>query len=227
MLVNNLAITILGGLATTSALALPKNTFSIGSLSARKAGDQAVDQLLEIAPKSKSCDAANPKDQCRTAEQAAPFLIKAFQDYKIYNVHEIATILALLAVESGDFQYDKPIVPVAGKGTRSMMSAEFNFQYAKSIPALAPKVDAITKDATTAALSDDKKDSIRALVLPEEYSWGSAMWYLTTKCTADQRAAIQAGGPSGLAAHIACLDTTTSPDREAKFALANSAFGLS
>jgi hypothetical protein len=233
MLFNNVAFTVLGGLATTSALAYPKNTFNIGSLTSRAAGSQAVDQILAIAPASKSCSATTKPDECATAEQAAPFLIKAFQDYQIYNSNEIAAVLSLIAFESVDFSFNTNQSPGRpGQGTRNMQMPEFNMLYARSISALAPKVDAITTAKTVeefkaANLDNDKLNAIRALVLPNEYSFASAMWFLTTQpqCVA-ARPKIQAGGDAALDAYMACVGVTADADRKAKFALAKTALGL-
>jgi hypothetical protein len=233
MLFNSLTLAFLSGLASTNALALPKNTFHIGSLDARKAGDQAVDQLLQLAPASASCDGAPVTGECRTAAQAAPFLIQAFKDYKIYNPNEMAMILSLIAFESADFKYNTGLplkgetTPPPGKGTRSLQSAENNLKYARSIPALAPKVAAITTETDIAKLSPEQKNAVRALVLPDEYSWASAMWYYTTEpLCVPEKAAIQAGGPDALPAYIRCLKTEPDPKRDEKLALAKAAFGL-
>jgi hypothetical protein len=222
MLVNTLASTILGGITAASALALPKNTFNIGSLTSRAASGQAIDQLLLIAPESKSC--AQPAGSCRTAEQAAPFLIQAFKDYGIYNANEIAVVLSLIAFETEGFFYDSPASPTsdtAGKGTRNMQSFDYNLLYAKSIPALASKVEAMPAETA------EQKIAILNLVLPDEYSWASAMWFLTkTKC-AVHRPALQAGSPSAFADYGACVGYPPAPKRDARYAAAKTALGLS
>lgn len=96
--------------------------------------------------------------------------------------------------------------------------------YAQSIPALKDKVAAITTATTVAGLSDDKLNAIRALVLPDEYSWASGAWFLTSQC-ASQRTAIQAGGDAGFAAYMGCVGTPVTDDRKAYFTRAVAAFG--
>ncbi|EHK98828.1 hypothetical protein GLAREA_05676 [Glarea lozoyensis ATCC 20868] len=233
MLFNSLTLAFLSGLASTNALALPKDTFHTKSLVARKAGDQAVTQLLQLAPGSASCNGAPVPGECRTAEQAAPFLIQAFKDYNIYNVNEIAMILSLLAFETEDFKYNTGLAmngettPPAGKGTRNLQDAENNLKYARSIPALAPQVDKITKATSAAGLTDEQKNAVRALVLSDEYSWASAMWYYTTEpLCVPEKAKIQAGGPDALPAYIRCLKTEPATKRDEKLALARAAFGI-
>lgn len=105
--------------------------------------------------------------------------------------------------------------------------ADYNLQYALSIPALVSQVQAITSATTsTAGLTDSQLNSIRALVLPDQYSWGSAAWFLTTKC-ASIRPTLQAGGQAGLEAYLGCVGTTATSDRLAYWTRAKTAFGLS
>lgn len=102
----------------------------------------------------------------------------------------------------------------------------YNLLYAQSVPALASKLSAITGATSTSGLSDDQLNSIRELVLPDEYSWGSAAWFLTTQC-ANIRAQIQSGGHAGYAAYLQCIGTEMTEDRMAYWDRANSAFGIS
>lgn len=98
--------------------------------------------------------------------------------------------------------------------------------YAKSIPALATPLAAITTSDSITGLSDDQLNAIRALVLPDAYTWGSGAWFLTTQC-ASARPALQAGGEAGFAAYMSCLGVTATSDRLAYWTRANTAFGLS
>ncbi|KAG9231605.1 hypothetical protein BJ875DRAFT_112274 [Amylocarpus encephaloides] len=206
-----ITLSFLGSLAY--AFAIPKNVFDINKLSCRADGRNAVTSLLEIAPLSKSCDGAEFKDECATSEQAAPFLIQAFQDFQITNPNEIAAVLGLIALESGQFKYNINHFPGnPGQGTRNMQGPDFNLDFARSFPNLKAKADAITTAPTTAGLSKDQLNAVRALVLPDMYSWASAAWFLTTKC-ADARPAIQKGGDEGLEAYMACVGTTITPER--------------
>ncbi len=197
------------------------------SLEARNAGDSATAMLLAIAPSSGSCAGAPFPSECATAEQAAPFLIEAMSKYGIYSPPELSALLSLIAFETGDFKYNINHYPGrAGQGTRNMQMPQFNLEYALSIPELEAQVRAITTSTTTSGLSDDKLNAIRALVLPDIYSWGSVAWFLTTKC-ASARPALQAGGQAGLEAYLGCVGTTATADRLAYWKRANAAFGLS
>ena len=102
----------------------------------------------------------------------------------------------------------------------------YNLLYAKSIPALSSSLAAITTASSTEGLSDDELNAIRALVLPDQYSWGSAAWFLTTQC-ASARAALQAGGQAGYETYLACVGTSATSDRLAYWTRANSALGIS
>ncbi|KAK0122093.1 hypothetical protein ONS95_010355 [Cadophora gregata] len=185
---------------------------------------QAVDQLLQIAPTSNTCAGATAPDECATNVQAAPFLIAAMSKYEIFSVPEIAAVLSVIAFESGNFKFNTNHFPGRpGQGTRAMFMPNFVLLYARSIPELADKLNAITTASTVDGLSDDKLNAIRALVLPDQYSWASAAWFLTTQC-ASIRPALQTGSQAGFEAYMGCLGVTATDDRLASWKLATSAF---
>jgi hypothetical protein len=75
-------------------------------------------QISSIAPTSSSCDNAPAKGQCATAKVAAEHITTAFQTYKITEKGEQAAVIALMALETQDFKYNKPIDnTVPGKGS--------------------------------------------------------------------------------------------------------------
>ena len=187
---------------------------------------QAADQILQIAPKSSTCANAPAPDECATNVQAAPFLIAAMSKYSIYSVSEIAAVLSVIAFESGDFKYNTNHFPAPGRpgqGTRAMFMPNYVLLYARSIPELADKLNAITTASTVDGLSDDKLNAIRALVLPDEYTWGSAAWFLTTQC-ASIRSSLQTGSQAGYEAYMGCLGVTATDDRLAYWKQATAAF---
>lgn len=206
-----------------SAMVLPPDSH----LLQRNAGDTASSQLLKIAPTSNTCEGAPFPSECMTAEQAAPYLITAMQTYKITSLPEISAILSLIAFETGEFKYNINHYPGrAGQGTRNMQMANYNLLYAQSIPTLSSGLSAITTATSTAGLSDDQLNAIRALVLPDEYSWGSAAWFLTSQC-AGIRSQLQAGGQAGYESYLGCIGTSVTDDRLAYWTRANAAFGIS
>lgn len=75
-------------------------------------------QILAISPKSSTCYNPPAVGECRTAEQAAPFINDSFTTYGIDNVAEQAALISLMAFESGDFKYNRNHFPgVAGQGS--------------------------------------------------------------------------------------------------------------
>ena len=77
-------------------------------------------QLIQIAPKSKSCDDAPAKGECATAKIAADYTSQSFNKYKVTNKAEQAAILSLMAFESDDFKYNKNHFPgTPGQGSKS------------------------------------------------------------------------------------------------------------
>ncbi|CAD6505596.1 BgTH12-01086 [Blumeria graminis f. sp. triticale] len=159
-------------------------------------------QILQVAPGSDSCP--SPSDECATSAQAAPFLNAAMSKYSINSLSEQASILALIAFESGNFKYNINHFPGnPGQGTRNMQSASFNLQYVKSIPELASQ----TTYTSTDGLNSDQLNQIRALVLPDDYTWASAAWFLTQQSAcADARRTLQASnGDEGFTAHMRCV----------------------
>jgi len=221
MLSKTITIALLAGAA--SAVAIPTVSF----LTIRAAGGSAASQLLEIAPTSNTCDGSPFPSECATSDQAAPFLIDAMGKYGISTAPEIAALLSLIAFETGDFKYNINHYPGrAGQGTRNMQMPNYNLLYAQSIPALSTKLSAITTTSSTSELSDDQLNAIRALVLPDEYSWGSAAWFLTTQC-ANVRSQVQTGGHAGYTAYLQCIGTDMTEERMAYWVRANSALGIS
>jgi hypothetical protein len=106
-----------------------------------------------------------------------------------------------------------------------MQMAEYNLQYALSIPDLKVELRAITAANTTRGLSDSQLNDIRALVLPDWYSWATAAWYLTAMC-ANVRPALQAGRQAAWEAYLGCIGTSVTDDRLAYWNRANTALHL-
>lgn len=107
-------------LITTFAAAGTALAFPTTPSPTRTLGKRDSSKVIEaIMPSSTSC--AGRGDQCRTAAQAAPYLVQAMQDYGIGTNMEQAGILALVAYESGEMQYSKNLNnAAAGQGTSNM-----------------------------------------------------------------------------------------------------------
>jgi cobyrinic acid a,c-diamide synthase len=183
---------------------------------------QAAPIVEQIAPGSKSCDAANK--ECRTAEQAAPFLAQGMTRYGIYNVNEMAAVLSLMAFESVDFKYKTNQVPGRpGQGTANMQMAAYNLKYAKSIDRIKEKVADIN---SVEGLSDEELNNIRSLVLPDEYNFASGQWFLTTQCDQSIRKQLQEDVDKGFAAYMGCVGVQVNSERTAYLDRAKKAFGI-
>ncbi|MCJ1396397.1 hypothetical protein MMC18_009287 [Xylographa bjoerkii] len=140
----------------------------------------------------------------------------------------MAALISLMAFETADFKYQNNYFPGnPGQGTRNMQSARFNLLYAKSIPALASSVAAITEDSAVGALSLSQLDQVRALLTGNNnYDFGSAAWFLTTQCSTAIRAELQTGTLAGWQAYVTdCIGTTATSDRQAIWEIAMQEIG--
>ncbi|KAL1883833.1 hypothetical protein VTK73DRAFT_7621 [Phialemonium thermophilum] len=188
----------------------------VPAVSGRATEPSAASIIAQIMPSSNSCSGAQFPDECRTADQAAPFLIKAMVDHGVKYAGEIAGILALVGYESVDMKYKHNVVPGRpGQGTSNMQMVNYNRLYAASIPALADKVKAATDD-----------NAVLALVQPDEYNFGSGPWFLTTQCTPEQRNQLSQGTDDGFRAYMSCVGVEVTDDRLAYWTRAKQAFGL-
>jgi hypothetical protein len=106
-----------------------------------------------------------------------------------------------------------------------MQMANFNLEYALSIPELKDQATALAPSGTVDGLSDDALNQIRALVLPDQYSVASGAWFYATKC-ASVKSQVQAGGEAGFVAYMSCVGASSTPERLAYFTRARQAFGL-
>jgi len=187
-------------------------------------------QILIAAPGSATCDATA---SCRTAEQAAPFINQAFDKYEFATPGEQAAILSLMAFESGDFKFDVNLFPGRpGQGTRNMMTFPFILEYAlefdaEGVAAIDPTLSNTSTPDEINAVPADTMNAIRALVLSDELSFGSAAWFLREKCTADIAEGLQAGTEEAYSRYMTvCIGTTDDPARFEGYTRALGAFDL-
>ncbi len=108
-----------------------------------------------------------------------------------------------MAFESGEFKFNTNRAGVTGQGTRNMQSGKLNLKYARALPELASQL---------AATGTADLNAVRALVLPDQFSFGSAAWFLTSQCTQDDRAQLQTGTQAGWAQYItSCVSVAPGP----------------
>ncbi|KAI4183927.1 MAG: hypothetical protein L6R41_005105 [Letrouitia leprolyta] len=181
---------------------------------------RTVSALLAVVPKANTCTGAPSPPECKTAEEAAPFINKSFRIYGIASPGEAAAVIGIMAFESGDFKYNVNHFPgTPGQGTRNMQYPQYNLKYAQSIPALKDKL---------AAAGTDPKAILSLLTANGEYDFGSAAWFLTTQCSETVRAGLKTGSLAGWQAYITqCIQTTTTPERQAYWQKAAKMMGLS
>lgn len=187
--------------------------------------------ILAVAPKSASCDGVKDfPEECATAAQASQYLPEALQKYGIYSPGEIAGVLSLMAFETGDFRYNRNHFPTPGRpgqGTRNLQMPKYNLLYALAIPELKDKATEIAGGVTDgASLSDDKKNAILDLVLPDDYTWGSGAWFLATQCGQDVRDSLAAGTVKGFTLYMDCIGTSATEDRVEYWTRAKAAFNM-
>ncbi|KAL6870411.1 hypothetical protein J3F83DRAFT_678888 [Trichoderma novae-zelandiae] len=184
----------------------------------------AADIVKKIAPTATSCADTSPESECRTAEQAAPFIAQSMYDYGIWTTPEMAAIISLMALESGEFKYKHNISPGrAGQGTANMQFPQFNLAYALSIPSLKAQVAQFT---TVDGLADADLNKILALVQPDQYNFASGAWYYKTYCDASVKEALWTNPDDGFTKYMACVGAAVSDDRLAYWNKAKEAFGL-
>ncbi|KAL2158580.1 hypothetical protein VTH06DRAFT_4347 [Thermothelomyces fergusii] len=151
--------------ATTAASAsLPRPTDSGTAGGGPKANMVAI--IRAVLPTSGTCEGADFPDECRTAEQAAPYVLGACADL---SDGECAATLAVMGYESADFKYKHNLQDHPGQGTANMMSAENVLAYA---------TDLFGEDE----VAGKAPDQVLAMVTPDETNFGSAAWHLKAKC---------------------------------------------
>jgi len=189
----------------------------------------AADIIAKIAPSSVSC--ANT-DECRTNEQVGAALIQAMLDYEIYNPAAMASIIALIALESGEFKYKRNLQHDNaaqaihwGQGTSNMQMFKFNLMFANSFPELKDKVTAIgSTDNNQQAMN-----KVLDLVADDKYNFKSGPWFYATQCGADVHSAFEGSDvDAAFKAHMACVlgSGEVTAERTAYWTKAKAAFGL-
>jgi len=214
-------------LTVAYATLLGIHTFASAAPVAVFFGQITASQLIQISPASESCNPSSQfPDECRTAAQAAPFINQAFSDYNITSLGEKVALLSLMLFETSGFEFDTNHFPgTPGQGTRNMMSFTFVLEYALDTPAVASQASALVGGGpSNPAITADTQNAVRSLVLSDELSFASAMWFYTQSgpdkagCTGNQTIVdgLQAATQEGWENYIEqCVFTTVTPDRQA------------
>ncbi|KAK4161958.1 hypothetical protein QBC43DRAFT_322558 [Cladorrhinum sp. PSN259] len=204
-----LSVVLLSGLAAASPLkcrqALPSTTTvsaapatptpstpaTKGTAPASPATDEIAKAVKAIMPSSNSCDGAQgPPGDCRTADQAAPFIAASSAGL---SPGELAGTLALMGLESGDLKFKHNVSPGRpGQGTAGMLMPNFVAEYAASI-------------FGQEAIAGKEPAAILEMVTVDEHNFGSVRWFLEDKCDASVRAALKTGTDAGFTAYMGCV----------------------
>ncbi|KAJ2732411.1 hypothetical protein IW152_003806 [Coemansia sp. BCRC 34962] len=138
-----------------------------------------LDAAIPARAGSGSCASVSTPDECATNDKALVAINKALTKYGITRHSEAVAVIALMAYESGSWQYNTNHFPGrAGQGTRAMLMFNFVESYAKSLhPEEATK-------ALAGGITDASMNSVRGLVLNDNDSFGSGFWYLVTHAVA-------------------------------------------
>ncbi|KAF7315941.1 hypothetical protein MIND_00110900 [Mycena indigotica] len=123
-------------------------------------------------------------DECRNATQAAPFVNSALRKYRIVSTGERAALLSLIIFESVGFAFDiNHSENNPGQGTRNQMNFPFILEYALDTPRVAKEAQALLGPYidNPSAIPSATKNAIRELVLADDLSFASAMWFYTRR----------------------------------------------
>ncbi|WPH00108.1 Hypothetical protein R9X50_00293100 [Acrodontium crateriforme] len=203
----------------TTIFALFALALTVASNPFRRDNTVTAADIQKVDPKTASCDNSPAAGECRTAEQAAPYIAISYQNFGITSFGEQAALLALMLYESGDFKYAINHFPgVPGQGTRNMQSPAYNLKYAEWLSTVC-----MNCGITSAAISQAQAQgpaAVLALVNTDEWSFGSAAWYLATQCSADIRSGLSQGTQAGWEAYLQCVGTAANDERNALWSAA-------
>lgn len=183
--------TMLLGLSSAACIGNPNpvGSFGGGPFDASiEIGDITAAQVLAAAPETGSCGGSG--GECSSAEVSAKALNDAFSAYGLKTLGQKASMIAYMAFESGGFMYNTNQFPGRpGQGTKCMLMFAHLYNFAKSFPELQGAVAQNSPGGQIAEVnfgnadsmfSDSAKNAIRALVLPDKYTFKGAPWYLTS-----------------------------------------------
>ncbi|KAI5284370.1 hypothetical protein KEM54_001388 [Ascosphaera aggregata] len=167
----------------------------IGNLPKLLSGMESL--VRALAPNTKQCGEPSSIFTCRTAKQAVFPILASFFRYNITTATEKAALLSTIIIESDELQYDvSQENPTIGQGTRNMQMPEFNKEYAASL--IQTRRDQLeTHQRLYGWANDDNMgvdlnvdimspmEILDFLNSEDEYSFGSAAWYMTHHCDAE------------------------------------------
>ncbi|KAJ2457005.1 hypothetical protein GGF42_002935 [Coemansia sp. RSA 2424] len=164
---------------TYSASSAPVPTPTPPAKIAYRLSQKQLDLAIPARAASDSCASVSTPDECVTNAKALTAINNALSKYGISKRSEVVAVIALMAYESGKWQYNTNHFPGRpGQGTRAMLMFNFIESYAKALhPDEAAK-------ALAGGITDASKNGVRALVLNDDDSFGSGFWYLVNSAAA-------------------------------------------
>ncbi|KAJ2003979.1 hypothetical protein GGI04_000656 [Coemansia thaxteri] len=183
-----------------------------------------LDQLNKAIParaSDGSCASVSTPSECAPNSRAVVAINAAIAKYGVTKRGEIVALVSLMATESADWQYNINHYPgVPGQGTRAMLMYNFVQQYAQSLYP-SQVTQALAGGSSTAAMNN-----VRALVLNDNDSFGSAFWYLTTQAASYHNNAtrLRSGNASDFKNYVVNgVRASWSSDRQATWKAVNAA----
>lgn len=202
--------------ALAGALALSATAAPVAQVAPASTCTLTAEKLIAIDPNTATCVGAEFPLECADAARAAPAISASFKKYEIESKGAQAALIGIMLFESGSFKYNKNHFPGRpGQGTRNMQMLDFNKEYATSL---------FGAEKATAASGTD---GVLGLVLGDEASFGSAAWFLNTKCPASIKAGLADGSSAGWIAYLTdCVGTEHTADRDVAWTAAKKALGI-
>lgn len=198
-------------------LALAAGTTTAAPLQPRSPGTLTAAAITALDPTTSSCASAPAAGECRTAAVAAPAIAISFANFGIATFGAQAALLALMLHETAGFKYSRNHYPAPGRpgqGTRNMQMPEYNVEYARWLATTCANCGVSAAQVQQAEA--EGPDSVLALVNTDQWSFGSAAWYLDTQCDGQVKAGLGRGDEAGWAAFLTgCVGTTVTEERTA------------
>ncbi|KAJ1988023.1 hypothetical protein GGI25_005126 [Coemansia spiralis] len=136
-----------------------------------------LNQAIPDRQSDDSCSSAQYPSECATNSRAVTAINSALTKYGITKRGEAVAVIALMAFESDNWLYNINHSPGRpGQGTRNMQMYNYNEEYAQLLHP--------SEASQALASGSNAENSVLALVLDDNDSFGSGFWYLVNKASA-------------------------------------------
>ncbi|KAJ1643449.1 hypothetical protein J3B02_003145 [Coemansia erecta] len=141
---------------------------------------EQLNKAVSSRASDSSCASVSTPSECAPNSRAVMAINHAIAKYGVTSTGEIAALIALMAYESADWQYNINHYPGRpGQGTKAMLMYDFIEKYAQQV-----HQSEATRVLISGGNSDSAKNSVRELVLNDDDSFGAVFWYLVTQAPA-------------------------------------------